>query len=330
MEPDQKTRLPAAGPAGPAAGGQPAVVECTGLTKSFGRTVALDAVNLAVPAGAVFGFLGPNGAGKTTLLRIMTGLSRATSGSLRILGMPVGTDAPGTRRDVGYLPDVPAFYDWMTASRTLHFAGRLYGLEGQRLTTRVHELLDFMKLDGNNQPVGKFSRGMRQRLGVAQALINSPRLLLLDEPTSALDPGGRKELLEFIGGLKGQTTVFFSTHILSDVERVCDSVAILDKGKVLSQSTMDELRARHGQQTIAVEVSADADRLARTIAGESWCISVHPGPKGEIMAKVSDVAAAQRGLPALISDQGTGLVRLESAEISLEEVFLELVGEPSR
>ncbi|MBU8865779.1 ABC transporter ATP-binding protein [Paenarthrobacter aromaticivorans] len=328
MEPDQKTRLPAQRPAAPEPASPRAVIECSGLTKAFGRKIALDAVNLSVPEGSIFGFLGPNGAGKTTLLRIMTGLSRATSGGLRILGMDVGAEAPQVRREVGYLPDVPAFYDWMTASQTLELAGRLCGLKGKLLADRVQELLGFMRLKGNNQAIGKYSRGMRQRLGVAQALINAPRLLLLDEPTSALDPGGRRELLEFIGGLRGQTTVFFSTHILSDVERVCDSVAILDKGKVLSQSSMDELRSRHGQQTIAVEVSTGAERLAQAIAGRKWTISVRPGPRGEILARVSDVAAAQHEIPALVSEQGTGLVRLESAEISLEDIFLELVGEP--
>ncbi|MGO4587517.1 ATP-binding cassette domain-containing protein [Paenarthrobacter sp. 2TAF44] len=328
MQPDQKMRLPAHEPTVPATASPGAVIECTGLSKTFGRKKALDAVNLSVPAGSIFGFLGPNGAGKTTLLRIMTGLSRASSGGLQILGMDVGAEAPEVRREVGYLPDVPAFYDWMTASQTLQLAGRLCGLKGGILDERVQELLGFMGLAGNNQAIGKYSRGMRQRLGVAQALINSPKLLLLDEPTSALDPGGRRDLLDFIGGLRGGTTVFFSTHILSDVERVCDSVAILNKGRILSQSSMDELRARHGQQTIAVEVSTGAERLAHAIAGRAWTISVHPGQRGEILTRVSDVAAAQHEIPTMVSEQGTGLVRLESAEISLEDVFLELIGEP--
>ncbi|MFJ5956430.1 AAA family ATPase [Paenarthrobacter sp. NPDC092416] len=171
---------------------------------------------------------------------------------------------------------------------------------------------------------------MRQRLGVAQALVSSPKLLLLDEPTSALDPGGRRELLEFIGALRGKTTVFFSTHILSDVERVCDSVAILDQGRVLAQSTMDDLRTRHGNRRLSLEVSAGANALARTIAERPWAISVHPGPRGEIDVLVSDVETAQHEIPLLISNQGTGLIRLENAEVGLEEVFLELVGNGER
>lgn len=306
----------------------PAAVECSTLSKAFGHHLALNAIDLHVPQGSVFGLVGPNGAGKTTLLRILTGLSRATAGSVRLLGRDLRADDPDVRRDIGYLPDVPAFYDWMTSTQALGLAGRLSGLEGPELSGRIHEVLKLVRLEESKQRIGKYSRGMRQRLGVAQALINAPKLLLLDEPTSALDPAGRKELLDFVVTLRGQTTVFFSTHILSDVERVCDHVAVLDKGKVLSQSTMEELRARHGQQTIAVEVTERAEQLAHEIANSPWALSVRPGPRGEILVRASDPAAAQHGIPSLVATAGVGLVRLESAELSLEDVFLELTGEP--
>jgi ABC-2 type transport system ATP-binding protein len=298
------------------------------LSKAFGRHVALDAIDLYVPPGSIFGLVGPNGAGKTTLLRILTGLSRASAGSVHLLGRELRADAPDVRRDIGYLPDVPAFYDWMTSTQALRLAGRLSGLDGAELSGRIRDTLQLVRLEAGKQHIGKYSRGMRQRLSVAQALINAPKLLLLDEPTSALDPAGRKELLDFVVTLRGQTTVFFSTHILSDVERVCDHVAVLDKGKVLSQSTMEELRARHGQQTITVEVTERAEQLANEIAHSPWALSVRPGPRGEILVRASDPAAAQHGIPSLVTTAGVGLVRLESAELSLEDVFLELTGEP--
>ncbi|UOD82944.1 ABC transporter ATP-binding protein [Paenarthrobacter ureafaciens] len=308
----------------------PAAVECSALSKAFGRHVALDAIDLHVPPGSIFGLVGPNGAGKTTLLRILTGLSRASAGSVHLLGRELRADDPDVRRDIGYLPDVPAFYAWMTSTQALRLAGRLSGLDGAELNGRIRDTLQLVRLEAGKQRIGKYSRGMRQRLGVAQALINTPKLLLLDEPTSALDPAGRKELLDFLVTLRGRTTVFFSTHILGDVERVCDHVAVLDKGKVLSQSTMEELRARHGQQTIAVEVTDGAEQLAHRIAQAPWALSVRPGPGGEIMVRATDPAAAQRGIPALVASAGIGLVRLDSAELSLEDVFLELTGVPAQ
>ncbi|MCT9868229.1 ABC transporter ATP-binding protein [Paenarthrobacter aurescens] len=306
--------------------GAPAVIEAVGLTKTFGKNRALNAMNLEVPEGSIFGFLGLNGAGKTTFLRVMSGLSRASSGSLRLLGEDATLNGTSIRHSIGYLPDVPAFYEWMNARQTLHLAGRLFGLDGPELDAKTEELLDFVRLSGIDQPIGKYSRGMRQRLGVAQALINSPRLLLLDEPTSALDPEGRRELLDFIGALRGKTTVFFSTHILSDVERICDSVAILDKGRVLAQSTMEELRSRRGQRRILIDVSEGAEALAGVFGQQDWAVSVQPGPRGEIEVRVSDTETAQREIPLLIGNQGLGLIRMENAESGLEEVFLELVG----
>ncbi|MCP2046623.1 ABC transporter ATP-binding protein [Paenarthrobacter histidinolovorans] len=306
--------------------GASAVIEAVGLTKTFGKNHALNGMTLEVPEGSIFGFLGLNGAGKTTFLRVMSGLSRAGSGSLRLLGEDATINGTSIRHSIGYLPDVPAFYEWMNARQTLHLAGRLFGLDGPELDAKTDELLEFVRLTGIDQPIGKYSRGMRQRLGVAQALINSPRLLLLDEPTSALDPEGRRELLEFIGALRGKTTVFFSTHILSDVERICDSVAILDKGRVLAQSTMEELRSRRGQRRILIDVSHGAEALARVFGEQDWAVSVQPGPRGEIEVRVSDEETAQREIPRLVSRQGTGLIRMENAESGLEEVFLELVG----
>lgn len=303
-----------------------AAIEITGLTKAYGDRRALDGVDLEVPVGSIFGFLGPNGAGKTTTLRVLTGLARPTSGKARVFGRDVVSATNEVRADIGFLPDVPGYYEWMTAPEFLRFAGRLFGLSGSVLEERVDALLDLAGLTGVTQKVGGFSRGMKQRLGVAQALINAPKLLMLDEPTSALDPIGRKEVLDMIASLGGRTTVFFSTHILSDVERVCDTVSILHEGRVVTQAPIGELKSRYGTSKLVVGVTAKADALEAHFATESWAAEVARGENGTIEIKVVDLAEARRAIPAAVVEAGVGLTRFESGEVSLEDVFVDLVG----
>ncbi|MEO7123951.1 MAG: ABC transporter ATP-binding protein [Lacisediminihabitans sp.] len=301
-------------------------IRASGLTKSYGPQRALDAVDLSVQEGSIFGFLGPNGAGKTTMLRLMTGLAVPTAGSIQVLGHDVASAGNAVRAEIGFLPDVPAFYDWMTAEDFLRFAGGLFGLGGTLLADRMAMLLGLAGLGDVKTKIGGYSRGMKQRLGIAQALINAPRLLLLDEPTSALDPMGRKDVLDMIVSLRGRTTVFFSTHILADVERVCDSVAILDRGRVVAQAPIDELKRRYGKQKVVVEVTDGADALASDIARCDWAASVARGAHGSIEITVTNIAVAQREIPAMVSARGIGLSRLDAGELGLEEVFVELVG----
>jgi len=301
-------------------------IQVSALTKSYKGQLALDHVDLTVPQGSVFGFLGPNGAGKTTTLRLLNGLAVPTSGEARILGQQVTRGLDRNRASVGYLPDVPGFYPWMTAREFLLFAGGLFGLRGEVLDQRVSSLLDLAGLTEVTSRVGGYSRGMKQRLGIAQALINAPKVLLLDEPTSALDPIGRKDVLEMIAALAGRTTVFFSTHILSDVERVCDTVAVLDHGRVLVQAPMAELKRQHGAQRLIVEVSTDSAQLAEEFAAASWCHELVRRADGALVMTVDDVAAAQVDVPARIAAHGLGLVRMETPEMGLEEVFVDLVG----
>jgi ABC-2 type transport system ATP-binding protein len=287
--------------------------------------MALDGVDLTVPTGSIFGFLGPNGAGKTTTLRILGGLARPTAGSAVVLGHDVRAASNEVRARVGFLPDVPGFYPWMTAAEFLGFAGGLFSLDEATLRTRVAALLDLAELAGVKARIGTYSRGMKQRLGVAQALINAPCLLLLDEPTSALDPIGRKEVLDMIAALAGRTTVFFSTHILADVERVCDTIAVLDRGRVVEQAAIDDLKRHHGRgQRLLVEVD-DPAALAWALRGAPW-VSLVERSGGTLRLTVTDPAAAERALPAVVAGAGLALRRLEADEVSLEEVFVALVG----
>jgi ABC-2 type transport system ATP-binding protein len=303
--------------------GAPAI-EISRLVKRFGDAVALDGIELAVPQGSVFGFLGPNGAGKTTTLRILTGLARPTAGVARILGSDVSTAGNDVRARIGYLPDVPGFYPWMTALELVEYTGRLFGIERRTLRERAESLLAMAGLSGVRAKVGGFSRGMKQRLGIAQALVNAPSVLLLDEPTSALDPIGRRDVLEMIASLRGRTTVFFSTHILADVERVCDTVAILDRGRVVADAPITELKRRAAVDRLVIEVDGDPGMLIREIEKQPWVRSIELS-QGQITLAVTNLNSAQRELPAAIASAGLGLKRLEGAEKSLEDMFVELV-----
>ena len=310
---------------------EPAAIELRGLTKRFGDAIALDGVDLVVRPGVVFGFLGRNGAGKTTALRILSGLARPTAGTAHVLGHDVERATDAIRARIGFLPDVPGFYPWMTAREYLEFAGRLFGLDKATLDARATALLEMAGLASVTTRVGGFSRGMKQRLGIAQALINAPSLLMLDEPTSALDPIGRREVLEMVASLRGRTTVFFSTHILADVERVCDAVAILERGRVVASAGVAELTARATANHLIVEVedSVAAAAVAGALAGRAWLKSIETDGRALHLA-VSDLPSAQREIPAAIAAAGMALRRFEIGETSLEDVFVELVGGPAQ
>ena len=304
------------------------VVHVEALKKYYGAVHALDGLNLEVEPGTVFGFLGPNGAGKTTTLRILTGLARPTSGKAQVAGVDISKDVRMLSRRIGHLPEEPAFYPWMTPPEFLDYLGRLYGLSSHARKTRTRELLALVRMeDVSRRRIGGFSRGMRQRLGVAAALIHNPEVLFLDEPASALDPAGRKEVLDLIESLRGQCTVVMSTHILADVERVCDVVGIIAKGRMLVQSPRQELMEHYAIPAFEVEgVDHDAISLwAEALRGLPWVISVVPR-NGAYRITVRDVQIAKRALLTLAVDSGLSLNRYEEVRPSLEDIFLQLVG----
>ncbi|MGA2504683.1 MAG: ABC transporter ATP-binding protein [Anaerolineales bacterium] len=301
------------------------------LTKHYGAVHALDGLDLDVAPGTVYGFLGPNGAGKTTTLRILTGLARPNSGSARVAGVDVLRAGHALPPKIGHLPEEPAFYTWMTPLEFLDYLGRLYGLSTSARRTRTRELLALVHMEEvSRRRIGGFSRGMRQRLGVAAALIHHPEVLFLDEPASALDPAGRKEVLDLIENLRGQATVVMSTHILADVERVCDVVGIIAKGKMIVQSGREELLERYAVPVFEVE-SNDRTELARWGEGLKrfpWVAAVTP-QNGSLRITVRDVKTAKRLLLAGAVGAGLVLNRYEEIRPSLEDVFLQLVGSES-
>jgi len=229
------------------------------LSKSFGTHKVLDGVSFDVPEGSIFGFIGANGAGKTTTMKLILGLLEADGGDIYVCGEKVSFGSAKTNRFIGYLPDVPEFYNYMRPREYLKLCGEITGMSPKSIKARSDELLQLVGLT-TNKKIGGFSRGMKQRLGVAQALLNEPKLLICDEPTSALDPLGRKEILDILREIKGKTTVVFSTHILSDVERICDRVAILNKGKIALCGGLSELKARRGDSDTIINFATNSDR----------------------------------------------------------------------
>jgi ABC-2 type transport system ATP-binding protein len=306
-------------------------IRARGLTKRFGSILALDGLDLDVPSGSVFGLLGPNGAGKTTALRILTGLAHASAGTAEVAGLPVGPDRPELRRKLGYLDQDPRFYGWMTGRELLELVGRLFGLEGAALRSRVDETLESAGLtDAANRRIGGYSGGMRQRLGIAQALLARPEIVILDEPVSSLDPEGRRDVLELVAGLRGAMTVVFSTHVLADVERVCDRVAILDRGRHVIESALDDLLAEHALPIYRIVADPGQDpavgALVTTLRATSWVGDLTTEPGGVLRIAVSDAVAAGRELLPLVVAGGVRLASFERVRPTLEDVFLELVG----
>jgi ABC-2 type transport system ATP-binding protein len=303
-------------------------VSCAGLTKRYGSVVALDRLTLDAPTGSIFGLLGPNGAGKSTLIRLLTGQAAPTAGGARVLGMDVTSAGMALRKRISVLDQAPHYYGWMRGRELLLFVGELFGLQGTALRSRVDEVLNLTGLsDAATRRISGYSGGMRQRLGLAQALVNRPDVLFLDEPASSLDPAGRREILDIIAGMRGVATVFMSSHILGDVERVCDTVAILDKGRLVVSAPLAELQEHYAQPVYELELQpgqeAQGERLAETLRVAPWAGAVAL-EHGLIRITARDADAASREILSLVLAQGVALQRFEQSRPTLEEIFLRL------
>ncbi|MEV0900642.1 ABC transporter ATP-binding protein [Actinoplanes sp. NPDC049802] len=293
------------------------IAETSALVKRYGSHAALDGVDLRVPAGSIYGLVGPNGAGKTTLLGILCGLRRPSSGTVR-LGA-----GPGR---VATLPDTPQFDPWLTGREVMALAARLARPPSEATTraARIESVLAETGLaEAADRRVGGYSRGMLQRLGLAATVVGEPELLLLDEPASALDPAGRREVLDLIARLRGRATVIFSSHILADVQEVCDRIGILRDGRLLFQGTLEELLVGRATPAYRVRLRSGAEPAATLLRRQQWVTSVR-ADDGGLLVGVRTLDEAQTHLAGVLAEAGAQVISLGPQEAQLEDVFLEL------
>jgi ABC-2 type transport system ATP-binding protein len=281
------------------------VIETRGLSKSFKGVDALNSLDLHMHPNSIFAFLGPNGAGKTTTIKLLLGLIRPTAGTADVFGLDVQRDSVAIRSRIGYLPQDPRFYEHMTARQVLHYtAGFYFRGPANEITTRVDETLHLVGLDGKaDRPIKGFSGGETQRLGIAQAQVNYPDLLILDEPAASLDPRGRHDVLEVMERLRKHTTIFYCTHILSDVQRVSDTVAILNHGKLVAYGPIEELLAGGEGIVFEVGIRGNAEQARQRVAGQPWVTNLrarqlHDGTSW--LVSVADAEAAEAQLLRLL------------------------------
>lgn len=291
------------------------------VSKSFGSRKVLEELSFSVPEHSIFGFIGENGAGKTTTMKLILGLLPKDGGRILVNGEEVVCGKTQTNRFIGYLPDVPEFYGFMTPKEYLILCAGVSGMERREADARARKLLEMVGLGKHNKRIHGFSRGMKQRLGIAQALLNNPRLLICDEPTSALDPAGRKEILDILSSVRRHTTVLFSTHILSDVERICDEVAVLHHGKTVLRGTIDEVKKARRADGFEVEFLNPQDT--------ETALALFPGGRRMDRLRIlyedraeSDMLQAMR----FLVQQGIPVQKIELREPSLESLFMEITG----
>lgn len=296
------------------------MLQISGLEKSFGDKSVLKGIELSVPEGSVYGFIGQNGAGKTTTMKTVLGLLRPDKGEIRVMGTPVVYGETKTNRYIGYLPDVPAFYPFLTAEEYLRLCGESLSMRRAEIDARTVELLSRVGLSGEKARIKGYSRGMKQRLGIAQALLGRPKLLICDEPTSALDPIGRKEILDILLSAREETTVLFSTHILTDVERICSNVAFLHDGKIAMQGTVDELKSIHRGREISVDLMPNAD--AELLLSAFPCAKREGGERIVLSADEDEISR----LLSFLAEHRIPAQKIERVEPSLETLFMEVVG----
>ena len=308
------------------------VIETHGLSKAYKNVQALKSLDLKVAQHSIFGFLGPNGAGKTTAIKLLLGLARPTGGNGSIFGYDIQRQSVEIRQRVGYLAQDPRYYESMTARDTLRFTlGFFFKGPKKKIEERIGETIELVGLaDKADRPIRGFSGGERQRLGIAQAQVNYPDLLILDEPAASLDPMGRHDVLEVMERLGKHTTIFYSTHILDDVQRVSDTVCILNRGELVAQAPIQELLTGSGRVMFRLQTRGDIQQIRSLVAGQPWVTAVQieqSDDRAEWQVSVSDPNAVEEQLLGLVmSGPGVKVTSFGQSKLDLEEVFMNLVG----
>lgn len=301
------------------------LMQVRNLCKSYGKHMSVGDISFDIKKGRCIALLGPNGAGKTTTLRMLAGLLAPTSGAISFEGSAPGADY---RQQLGYLPQSPAFYGWMSAEEYMSFAAKLSGMRSRETSARIAEVLELvgLKQDARRRIAG-YSGGMKQRLGLAQALVHRPRILLLDEPVSALDPIGRREIMELLRDIRQETTVIFSTHVLHDAEEICDDIILLNQGGIAEQGTLEELRARYRVPVIRLRVENQESALQwlQSVADKPF-VTEGQAAGGEAYFNVDDVSEARRVIIGEAAALGIPLLHFETGSSTLEDLFMRVVG----
>ncbi|KPL57925.1 ABC transporter ATP-binding protein [Rossellomorea vietnamensis] len=296
------------------------VLEVVSLEKRYKEKLAVENISFQLKSGACTALLGPNGAGKTTTLNMLAGLIKPTAGKI------MTPDAPDDIREmIGYLPQYPAFFEWMTGKEYLIFSGEISGMKKGDAESRAGELITLVGLEeGKNRKVGQYSGGMKQRLGIAQALIHNPKLIILDEPVSALDPFGRREVLDLLNTLKKETTILFSTHILNDAEQICEDVLFLHEGVLIEQGAIQEVKARHHNSRLTLYFNENSNKFIPHLMEKDWIHNLIANGN-QVSFEVGDLERDRARIFTLISENGWGVTKFDSGEQSLEEVFMEVM-----
>ena len=312
------------------------IISTENLTKTYGKRQVVSNLNLAVPRGSICGFLGANGAGKSTTIKLLLGLLQPTSGVGTVFGKNIAKDSVAIRERVGFLAQSPSFYGYLTARETLQFVAAFFFTGSKTaIAARIEELLELVGLSGKaDRPVKGFSGGEKQRLGIAQAAINDPELIILEEPASALDPLGRRDVLKILESFRGRSTVFYSTHILDDVQRVSDRVVILDRGKLIAQGQIQDLLAGN-RDIFNLTMHGDGSTVLARLLAVPWVkkVEIDRGipdlenvhtTKLEIHVTDADVAEAEL-LRLAISDPQVIITQFDRSTQNLEDIFVNLV-----
>ena len=308
----------------------PYVIETHGLSKTYKNIHALGSLDLKVHQNSIFGFLGPNGAGKTTTIKLMLGLTRPTAGTATIFDMDSITRSVDIRARIGYLPQEPHFYEYMTARQTLRFTAEFF-FNGPKkaIEERVDEMLELVDLsDKADRSIKTFSGGERQRLGIAQAQVNYPDLLILDEPAASLDPLGRRDVLEVMSRLRKYATIFYSTHILDDVQRVSDTVVILNKGELVAQGPIEELLAGSEGVIYIIHLKGEVESALKLVQSLSWVSGIKTSQHNEEsiwQVSVTDPEPAEAQLLKLLVNGPVVVNEFRRKQYELEDVFMQVI-----
>ncbi len=306
------------------------VIQTHGLSKVYKETVALKSLDLDVSHNSIFGFLGPNGAGKTTTIKLLLGLIHPTNGTADVFGLDSVRDSADIRARVGYLPQEPHFYEHMTARQTLRFTAKFFFKGPEKaIEDRVQEMLELVDLaDKADRPIKGFSGGERQRLGIAQAQVNYPDLLILDEPAASLDPIGRRDVLEVMSRIRKHATIFYSTHILDDVQRVSDTVVILNHGQLVAQGPIEELLAGSEGVVYIVHLKGDVEAACNLVRAQPWVTDIkiwQHNQETTWQVKVTDPQIAEDQMLKLLVNGPVTVTEFRRRQYELEEIFMQVV-----